>query len=615
MKIATIFATILLSLFVGHVSASESSIPADSTDIVKFDPPTMDLEPSMNGKDVFVTLRSQPSGMVILNLETTEYLRAEECRIVFGPGNYTEKFKVTLYSAGSILTTTKTQSVSSALRIKINSIDSRYNQKIQSYKVNRKFVSSAGCQITGDPHFKTFDNSLYTFYGVANQAYHAVKSDRFNVQIRHYACHPVAHCASDVAIRFQDSVILVNLDEEGSEIPQFTVENYGPKGRLYVTAQNSQMIRVRTVDGSSVFIKFNQAKKTKKWMSNIHINVPGIYSRSVDGLCGNYDGQEDKFIDVKRKETTGINPETYAVISNEELFMCKDKCGGYKVNPTGRICIAHDVEIKNNSTMLIRNETVTPEKVPVPDIITRDVELPKVQINGTNNGTQYCSTVFQNLSCMDLKGEYYVRSCMSDAEAGLDVEDVARGLMATFQAACSSRSLILAQSQFVEDRKVATALQYQYNMQVVVVERSYQVNRGCGCVQEVITPPEAMAPPVIAPAPMPGPSAQPPAEFKTPTLPCFGSSSFYGSISRREVMYSAFTMRQQSIRMQTTQFVSSSSSRSSSSSSMSSSSSSGSSSSSSSSSSFSSGSGLSVEAREAPMIKSSDGTCRCPCKA
>ncbi|XP_059921972.1 IgGFc-binding protein-like [Gadus macrocephalus] len=155
-------------------------------------------------------------------------------------------------------------------------------------------LSSATCQGTGDPHYKTFDGRRYGFQGtciyVLSQTVHGPLPDLLPyqalVQNENRGRNRAVAYTKSVSLTVYNFTISMNSDSPGKVLVNSRSVNLpynALEGKLSLFRQGSFCF-VQTHFGLT--LKFN-------WRSHVSLTVPSTYAGSVEGLCGDYNGKAE----------------------------------------------------------------------------------------------------------------------------------------------------------------------------------------------------------------------------------------------------------------------------------------------------------------------------------
>ncbi|ORZ40510.1 hypothetical protein BCR44DRAFT_360187 [Catenaria anguillulae PL171] len=159
----------LLALLALAAAASSTvdatAVPPTSKPFLKFDKTTLNIQGNVAGEKLSVSLNEKPTDDVVVYLEAPN-TRFDKCSLAFTPDNFDKPQELTVVS----LPFADAAPGARNIPIKFTAFtedcaDKHHNVSIE-LPTTRTPEGSGQCQVTGDPHFKAFDQSnLFHYMG------------------------------------------------------------------------------------------------------------------------------------------------------------------------------------------------------------------------------------------------------------------------------------------------------------------------------------------------------------------------------------------------------------------------------------------------------------------
>jgi hypothetical protein len=331
--------------------------------------------------------------------------------------------------------------------------------------VNYNIQCGKTCISWGDPHFVTFDDYNYNFYGQGD--YFLVKSSLLDILTRQepYPENTKVTINTRLFIRFQNTFL--EFTHINNRLQLTTHASPSVDGVIISTIFHGQVYIIKLPDGSSIRITVNN-----NMYYNVESNLSGyFFNAGVTGLCGNFNGvrTDDKF-----------NPETFRAKTNENYFIngvktlrsdssqtpaalgfgsCKFPSsiinpplvlpGNIAPAPSGFVTVSPVTASNGNRRTLrgvagvdqVENATqpmvTTAESSTTPNATVTVFTSPEITVS---EAKKVCVDVLQPPECLELVDSTpYLNACVSDIIATGDFNDVEATRVA-FREVCDMRA-------------------------------------------------------------------------------------------------------------------------------------------------------------------------------
>jgi hypothetical protein len=274
-----------------------------------------------------VRLTTQPSAPVTVYLFAegvgADKVKLTACSFTFTADNWSDPQQVTLVTKSGF----ESSSVNTNFKLKItsDSTDSVYHELSKSAEISRTSASAAMCTSWGDPHYVTFDQKKFNFYGDGDYYLIREETATFAVQTRQGGCSKNGRvtCNFGVAVMYQDAVILAYIDaNSGSfsyERPSDSGEDSDEDSSLKMYQLSNKLWSIKTSDGIEVKLRVDWWGGGKTHYINVYTTLPPKYRDTVTGLCGTFD-------DNPNNDYSGTEDgESHAVPVGQSLFDYPDR--------------------------------------------------------------------------------------------------------------------------------------------------------------------------------------------------------------------------------------------------------------------------------------------------
>ncbi|KAL2080137.1 hypothetical protein ACEWY4_023930 [Coilia grayii] len=202
--------------------------------------------------------------------------------------------------------------------------------KVVKGKVGCYPMSYGTCTIAGEPHYKTFDNSLYDFQGTctytAAKACHIEGTDLqpFSVVVENekWTRDPKFSEAKAVAVVVYGHTYVLRKDQLGVVMVDDVLYNlpYASKNDDVTVYQDGTHVLIKTDFGLRV---------TYNMKDRVTITVPSSYHDKTCGLCGNFNGNKnDEYRLPDGRETRSLRDFGAAWKEAVHGMICDDGCTG-----------------------------------------------------------------------------------------------------------------------------------------------------------------------------------------------------------------------------------------------------------------------------------------------
>ncbi|KAL7749203.1 hypothetical protein RI367_005355 [Sorochytrium milnesiophthora] len=142
------------------------------------------------------------------------------------------------------------------------------------------------CSVLGDPHYQMFDQQvMYHFQGQGD--FYLVKSEQLTIQSRQSACFTQASCIRTLAVRYGDSVFIIDPTKNGQDALQWVAQTNGVQSS-YTEANAVQSFNFALAGGSTLKLDINQPGTATAWI-NVYLTLASHFASQVTGLCGTFD--------------------------------------------------------------------------------------------------------------------------------------------------------------------------------------------------------------------------------------------------------------------------------------------------------------------------------------
>ncbi|KAI9141704.1 hypothetical protein BKA69DRAFT_1138294 [Paraphysoderma sedebokerense] len=347
MKITAFLA--VLSLFCNAASA------ATGAELFQFEPAVLELNDFNAGAEVKVALKVAPKEKTTIYFEGPN-LSFDKCSLDFEPATYNTAQVIKVVPVPYQTAAQEPREVPMNFKLWSPGYDG-HNQTV-AYTVKRGPLAAGQCNVNGDPHYKTFDQTdAQTYHYQGEGTYYLVRSPELTIQAFQQKCHPNTTCVTKIAVRYGKTVfVLDGAREKGSCLTKVTefdgvtvAQNVEGAVENYNFAFNG---------GSNMKVSIAELPEQKMQYMNVLLDLATHYRKKVDGLCGHYDGvpendytgsdgkvypQSTCFEESKNDAyNTGAEfknsnlfkfAESWRVPDNDNIFTCGDKCAGSNTYP------------------------------------------------------------------------------------------------------------------------------------------------------------------------------------------------------------------------------------------------------------------------------------------
>ncbi|XP_057305119.1 uncharacterized protein LOC130642063 [Hydractinia symbiolongicarpus] len=187
-----------------------------------------------------------------------------------------------------------------------NMFDWHNHAPSQPIKVTTQSVTTASCSSSGDPYIRTYDRQWYSFFNIGDFVLAQSRKNNFKIHIRTFDCLQGVTCNCAVAAQEKDDIVAIDMCN--SVAPKFRFPTgHRPSPETKLKEINPTRFQIEFSSGTSIIFQVHR-RTNRPSFANIYVQVPSIYYKEVEGLCGTFDGNINN--DMTSKEKT-VYQQTY----------------------------------------------------------------------------------------------------------------------------------------------------------------------------------------------------------------------------------------------------------------------------------------------------------------
>ncbi|KAI9184269.1 hypothetical protein H9P43_003322 [Blastocladiella emersonii ATCC 22665] len=343
----------LLSLLAIAAAVGTSAVvatPVSTDDFLVFDKPKLALDGNTAGETVQVALKTAPASRVVVYFDAPN-TKFDKCALEFTPDNYNKPQPLTVVSLPFLSIAPAERQMPITFTAFSDDCTYKHYGKSTSLPTVRDKEKTGQCQVTGDPHYRSFDTTaLYHYQGEGD--FYLVQSDYVTIQARQGPCFSKATCIVALAVRYGSSSFIIDANQAD---PNTCVQQITNK------LDGATVSKTRSGTTTSVNVAFNAGSNLKvdiigsgkdRYM-NVYFDAANHLRGKLGGLCGKFDGDASNdftardgtvfktqpIIDYAAGDMFNKKPgfkntdlykfgESWRVPGDDNLFKCRDKCTG-----------------------------------------------------------------------------------------------------------------------------------------------------------------------------------------------------------------------------------------------------------------------------------------------
>jgi hypothetical protein len=214
-------------------------------------------------------------------------IRFSECRLDFDAATWNVPKKVKLWPKTSFDPANNVQSIF-GVRLGWASDPKKRHKTTQSVTFTRNVTPGRICNSAGDPHFISFDQRFFDYWGM--DCYTLLQAPNLIVQVRHAPWHwgnPAAAINVGMALVYGSVMWRVDPLQQDPNA-RFQMLSPNTDGVEVIKSNNDCDVRFRMSDGAIVKLTLYTPGTATAYM-DIETTVPACYKGKTAGLCGKYD--------------------------------------------------------------------------------------------------------------------------------------------------------------------------------------------------------------------------------------------------------------------------------------------------------------------------------------
>jgi hypothetical protein len=221
-------------------------------------------------------------------------VKFDRCFLEFSDTNYATAQSVTFYPDTSVVEGTTTGTL--GLRLLGYSSPTSLVNLTQAVDYTRTIEGSKICSATGDPHYTTFDGTVWHYQG--KSVYYLVSSSSLVIQSRHgpWASNPSAAVHVGLAIAYGKTVWVLDalqtdanlrLQQLSANSDGVTVSRGTNDASFTFSMSDGAVVRVTTSSLQNAPLATGAVNPA---YLNVYVTLPPTYRNKAKGLCGAFNG-------------------------------------------------------------------------------------------------------------------------------------------------------------------------------------------------------------------------------------------------------------------------------------------------------------------------------------
>ncbi|KAI9184118.1 hypothetical protein H9P43_003171 [Blastocladiella emersonii ATCC 22665] len=331
------------------LGSSTMANPVALDDFLNFDKPRLSLDGNSGGEVVNVSLKTAPASRVVVYFDAPN-TKFDKCALEFTPQNFNKPQPLTVVSMPYLSIAPAERQVPVTFTAFSDDCNYRHYGKSAQLPTVREKGKTGQCQVTGDPHYRSFDTrALYHYQGEGD--FYLVKSDFITIQARQGKCFSKATCIVALAVRYGPASFVIDANQPD---PNLCLQ-------VVTTTEGATISKTRSGTTTSVNVAFNAGSNLKvdilssgrdKYL-NVYFDAANVLKGKLQGLCGRFDGDANNdftgrdgrvydsqgIINYAAQDVLNVKPgfqntdlfkfgESWRVPNDDSIFKCRDKCAG-----------------------------------------------------------------------------------------------------------------------------------------------------------------------------------------------------------------------------------------------------------------------------------------------
>lgn len=325
-----------------------------AADYFTLDPPNLTVNDFNAGAEIKLALKNKPDAPKCSVYVEAPSLSFDKCALDYSPENYNVAQALKIVPIPFQTAAQEAREI--PLNLKVWCPGSPAHNQTVAYTVKRGALAAGQCIVSGDPHYKTFDQDIArTYHYQGAGIFYLVRSPSLTVQAIQSKCLGKTTCVSQLAVRYGKTVFVVDgTAARGSSLKKVTeLEAVTVSTSVEGSIENYNFALTGGSDIKVRIGKFDQFP-----YMDVTITLATHYYRQTDGLCGKYDGDatndytgsdgamcpqatcfqessEDPTNEKPNFDKTNLHrfAQSYKVPDEDNIFLCGGNCRGTNTYP------------------------------------------------------------------------------------------------------------------------------------------------------------------------------------------------------------------------------------------------------------------------------------------